>query len=165
MQGLTSSMCDPTPSGWNGDNPLVIQGSIRDVIVHRVYVDTGSSGDILYEHCFRLLPNTWKERLRPTTGQLTGSTRHSLWPLVTIHLPFTLVSQDKTRRRTALIDFVVIRHPSEHNIILSRTALLRFGVVLSTIHRIIKFSTSHVPGTILATPLRELKCYECWTRV
>nr|KAJ0188344.1 hypothetical protein LSAT_V11C900462440 [Lactuca sativa] len=33
----------------------------------------------------------------------------------------------RTKQRTALVDFVVIRHPSEHNVILGRTALLRHG--------------------------------------
>lgn len=160
MQGLTFSMRDPIPAGWNRDKLLVIQGSIRDVIIHRVYVDTGSSANIIYEHCFRLLPNTWKEGLRLATSQLTGFTRNSLWPLGTIHLPFMIVSQDKARQRTTLIYFVVIRHPSEHNIILGRTTLFRFGAVPSTIHGIVKFSTSQGPGTNLATPPMELRCYE-----
>lgn len=78
MQGLTFSMHDPTPAGWNGENPLVIQGSIRDVIVHQVYVDTRSLADIIYEYYFWLLPNTWKEGLRLTTCQLIGFTGNSL---------------------------------------------------------------------------------------
>lgn len=49
---LTFSAQDPRPEGWRGDNPLVIQASIKDVIIHRVYIDTGSSTDIIYEHCF-----------------------------------------------------------------------------------------------------------------
>lgn len=54
---LTFSARDPRSEGWRGDNPLVIQASIKDVIIHRVYVDTGSSTYIIYEHCFRLLPD------------------------------------------------------------------------------------------------------------
>lgn len=126
MQGLTFCTTDPSPAEWKGDNPIVIQGSIRDTMIHLVYIDTGSSTDIIYEHCFRLLPDAWKEELILTAGQLTGFTGHSLWPLGTIHLLFTLTSQEKTRRQTTLVDFVVIRHPSEHNVILGRTALLKF---------------------------------------
>ena len=55
---------------------------------------------------------------------------------------------------------MVVRHPSEHNVILGLTNLLKFGAVSSKIHGIVKFNTSHGPGTILATPPRELKCYE-----
>ena len=58
------------------------------------------------------------------------------------------------------MDFVVIRHPSEHNVILGRTALLKFLAISSMIQGIVKFNTSQGPSTILATPPRELKCYE-----
>ena len=156
---LTFSIQDPRPDGWKGDNPLIIQASIKDVTIHRVYVDTGSSADIIYEHCFRLLPDRWKDNLRPTTGRLVGFTGHSLWPLGTIHLPLTITSHDKQRKKTALIDFVVIRHSAEHNIILGRTALLKLGAVPSTMHGIMKFDTPKGEATILATPPRELRCY------
>lgn len=54
----------------------------------------------------------------------------------------------------------MIRHPAEHNIILGRLALLKFGAVPSTMHGIVKFSTPAGPRTVLATPPRELRCYE-----
>lgn len=110
-------MTDPSLDRWKGDNPFIIQGSIRDTIIHQVYIDTGSSADVMYKHCFWLLPDAWKEGLRPVAGQL---------------LVF----------------------------ILGRTTLLKFGATSSTIHGIVKFSTSQCPGTILATPPRELKCYK-----
>lgn len=47
MQGLTFSAKDPWPIGWRGDDPLIIQGSIKDITIHWVYIDTGSSGDIV----------------------------------------------------------------------------------------------------------------------
>ncbi|KAL7583074.1 uncharacterized protein LOC111911354 [Lactuca sativa] len=158
-RALMFSAQDPRPDGWKGDNPLIIQASIRDVTIHRVYVDTGSSADIIYEHCFRFLPDRWKDNLRPTTGRLVGFTGHSLWPLGIIHLPLTITSHDKQRKKTALIDFVVIRHSAEHNIILGRTTLLKLGVVPSTMHGIMKFDTPKGEATILATPPKELQCY------
>ena len=131
---------------------MITQGSIRNTIIHRVYVDTGSSTNIIYAHCFCLLPDRWKEGLKPTTGQLIGFTGHSLWPLDTIYLPFTLTSHDKTRRKTTIIDFVVIRRPIEHNIILGRATLFRFRAIPSAIHILVKFDTTKGSGTILATP-------------
>lgn len=53
-----------------------------------------------------------------------------MWPLGTIHLPFTLTSYGKTKRKTTLIDFVVIKNLAEHNIILGGMNLLKFGVIL-----------------------------------
>lgn len=69
-----------------------------------------------------------------------------------------LTSHHKARRKTTLIDFVMIRHPVEHNIILGKEALLKFGVVLSTMHGIIKFSTTEEPGIVLATLPKEHQC-------
>ncbi|XP_023732695.1 uncharacterized protein LOC111880502 [Lactuca sativa] len=124
-----------------------------------VYVDTGSSVDIIYEHCFRLLPDRCKEYLQPTTGRLVGFTGHSLWPLGTIHLPLTITSHDKQQKKTALIDFVVIRHAAEQDIILGRTTLLKLGAVPSTMHGVMKFDTPTGAATVLATPPRELQCF------
>lgn len=78
MQGLPFSTKDPVRKGWQGDDPIIIQRYIKDVTVHQVYTDTYNSVDIIYEHCFRLLPDRWKENLKPTTGRLTGFTGHSL---------------------------------------------------------------------------------------
>nr|KAJ0214035.1 hypothetical protein LSAT_V11C400197270 [Lactuca sativa] len=135
---------------------IIVKPSARALTV---YVDIGSSADIIYEHCFRLLPDRWKDNLRPTTGRLVGFTGNSLWPLGMIHLPLTITSHDKQRKKTALIDFVVIRHSAEHNIILGRTSLLKLGAVPSTMHGIMKFDTPKGEATILATPPRELWCY------
>lgn len=73
---------------------------------------------------------------------------------------FTLTRHDKVRRKMALIDFVIIWHQTEHNIILGRTTLFRFGTIWSTIHGIVKFDTTEGPRTILATPPQELRCCE-----
>lgn len=91
-------------------------------------------------------------------GRLVGFTGHSLWPLGTIHLSLTITSHDKLHKKTVLINFVVIRHPAEHTIILGRTALLKLGAVPLTMHGIMKFDTSVGPSTILATPPKELQC-------
>lgn len=59
-------MTDLNPAGWRRDNLLIIQGCIRNTIIHRVYVDTGSSIDIIYKHYLCLLSDRWKEELKPT---------------------------------------------------------------------------------------------------
>lgn len=101
-QALTLSVLDPRPEVWTGDNPLIVQTSIKNVVIHKVYIDTGNSADNIYEHCFRLLPDRWKEFLGPTTRRLVGITGHSLWPLGTIHLPLTLTSDKSTTKENGL---------------------------------------------------------------
>lgn len=58
-----------------------------------------------------------------------------------------------------LLDFVVIQHSAQHNIILGRTTLLKLGAVLSTMHGIVKFRTTAGPTMILATPPKELQYF------
>lgn len=65
MQNFTFSMTDLCPTGWRGDNPLIIQGSIGDIIIHRVYVDTHSSADIIHEHYLYLIPEDGRRALSP----------------------------------------------------------------------------------------------------
>lgn len=157
MKGLKILAKDHLPMG---DDPNIIQGSIKDVTIHWVSFHIGCSTDIIYEHCFHLLPNGWKASLKPETGRLTGFTRHNLCPLGTIHLHFTLISHEKVKKKTTLIDFVVIRHLVEHNIILGRTILLKSRAVPSTMHIIVKFRTTEGSGTVLAMSPRELECYD-----
>lgn len=110
-------------------------------------------------HIRALLLEKWKEDLKLEPGQLTGFMRHNLWPLGTINLPFTLTSHENANRKTALIDFVIIRNSSEHNVMLGGTNLLMFVAISSTIHEILKFSTSQGPGMVLDTSPQVLKCY------
>lgn len=107
-----------------------------------------------------MLPDKWKGGLKPVPGQLTGFMGHSIWPLGMIHLPFTLTNHEKNRRNTALIDFVVVRHSSKHNVILGRKTLLRFRGMSFNIHGVLKFGSSQGSGIVLATPPQVLKRYE-----
>ncbi|GKA06299.1 reverse transcriptase domain-containing protein [Tanacetum coccineum] len=43
---------DPVPDDCSGDDPLVIKAKIRGNIIHRIYVDRGSSAEIMYEHYY-----------------------------------------------------------------------------------------------------------------
>ena len=67
-----------------------------------------------------------------------------------------LTNHEKEKKKTTLIDFVIIRHPTEKNIILGRTTLLKFGAVPSKMHEIIKFNRTEGPGTVLEMLPREL---------
>ncbi|KAI3767660.1 hypothetical protein L2E82_17975 [Cichorium intybus] len=157
-QQISFSSRDRKPEGWNGDDPLIIQARIRDIIIHHVHIDSGSAADIMFEHCFRQLPQEWRADLRPPTGNLTGFTGHSIIPTGMIYLPITI--DDGQRKKTVTLEFTVVRAPSKHNIILGRPAALYFGIVASTLHGIIKFPTDTGVAIVLATPQKTLKCYQ-----
>ncbi|KAI3739904.1 hypothetical protein L2E82_30316 [Cichorium intybus] len=157
-QQISFSSRDKMPEGWNGDDPLIIQARIRDIVIHRVHIDSGSAADIMFEHCFRQLPREWRADLRPPAGNLTGFTGHIIIPTGMIYLPITI--EDDKRKKTATLKFTVVRAPSEHNVILGRPAALYFDIVASTLHGIIKFPTEDGIATVLATPQKTLKCYQ-----
>nr|GFB50698.1 reverse transcriptase domain-containing protein [Tanacetum cinerariifolium] len=57
-------------SGTEG--PLGIETEMGGHMIHRMYVDGGSSMEILYEHCFNRLRPKIKSQMVPTTTSLTG---------------------------------------------------------------------------------------------
>lgn len=71
-----------------------------------------------------------------------------------------LTSHDGHKRKKSLIDFVVIRHLEKHNIILGKTTLFRLGVVLSTIHVILKFCITEGLMTFLSKPPKTFQFHQ-----
>nr|GFC32778.1 hypothetical protein [Tanacetum cinerariifolium] len=72
----------PQLANSNGtEGPLVIEAEVGGHTIHRMYIDGGSSMEILYEHCFnRLRPNI-KKQMVPATTSLTGFSGETTWPL------------------------------------------------------------------------------------
>nr|KAJ0224318.1 hypothetical protein LSAT_V11C100009910 [Lactuca sativa] len=111
LLNISFSSNDPRPSNWDPRDPLLISGFIRNMKVYRIYIDNGSCFDILYEHCFRQLPEKWKEGLQPPTGgPLVGFNGLSLRQLGTVQLRLTLVNHGERDRITMTVKFFVIRY-------------------------------------------------------
>ncbi|GJY77512.1 reverse transcriptase domain-containing protein [Tanacetum coccineum] len=53
------------------ERPLVIEAEIGGHMIHRMYVDGGSSTEVLYEHCFNRLRSKIKNQMVPATKSLT----------------------------------------------------------------------------------------------
>nr|GEV82660.1 hypothetical protein [Tanacetum cinerariifolium] len=54
------------------EGPLVIEAEMGRHMIYRMYVDGGSSMEILYEHCFNRLRPEIKSQMVPATTSLTG---------------------------------------------------------------------------------------------
>nr|GEU71608.1 reverse transcriptase domain-containing protein [Tanacetum cinerariifolium] len=54
------------------EGPLVIEAEISGHMIHRMYVDRGSSMEVLYEHCFNQLRPKVKNQMIPTITSLTS---------------------------------------------------------------------------------------------
>nr|GFB35127.1 reverse transcriptase domain-containing protein [Tanacetum cinerariifolium] len=63
----------PQLAASNGtEGPLVIEAEMGGYMIHRMYIDGGSSMEILYEHCFYRLRPEIKSQMVPATTSLTG---------------------------------------------------------------------------------------------
>nr|GEY96061.1 reverse transcriptase domain-containing protein [Tanacetum cinerariifolium] len=63
------------------EGPLVIEAEMSEHMIHHMYVDDGSSMEILYEHCFNRLRPEIKSQMVPATTSLTGFSDETIWPL------------------------------------------------------------------------------------
>ncbi|XP_071739546.1 uncharacterized protein [Rutidosis leptorrhynchoides] len=107
----------------------------------------------MYEHCFDQLSPTIKGRLNPPRVPLIGFSGERCWPIGEVDLDFTIGEPPLTRTKT--LDFVVVRAVSQHNILLGRVAMMKMGIITSTVHQLVKFYTSEGIGTLVSTYDRE----------
>ncbi|GKB73826.1 reverse transcriptase domain-containing protein [Tanacetum coccineum] len=138
---ITFSEDDPIPEHCTGDNPLIITANVGTTHIHRIYVDGGSSAEIMYEHCFEQLTPEEKKQIRPSTAPLVGFAGQISWPLGLITLPVTVRDYRGHVSKTITAEFMIIRAPSPYNIILGWPGMMKLGAVASTLHALLKFET------------------------
>ena len=71
-----------------------------------MFIDPGSSMDIIYEQCYRQLDPEDKARLEPVDFPLTGFCNEAVFPLGQILFPVTL--SDGKCSRTVQVNFMVM---------------------------------------------------------
>ncbi|GJV16470.1 hypothetical protein Tco_1361793 [Tanacetum coccineum] len=109
------------------------------MIVNTAYMDSGTSCEVIYEHCFlKLKPSIRSLQIDSKTSLVGFSEEHS-WPLGEVPLEITI--GDSPYIRTEILNFVIVRSNSPYNLLLRRIAIQRMGIVVSTIHGAIKFYT------------------------
>nr|GEU94434.1 hypothetical protein [Tanacetum cinerariifolium] len=65
---------------------MIIETKMGGHCMHRIYVDGGSSSEILYEHCFSKFRLQIKNQLIPANTPLVGFSGELIWPLGQISL-------------------------------------------------------------------------------
>ncbi|GJV32909.1 reverse transcriptase domain-containing protein [Tanacetum coccineum] len=98
------------------DEPLIIEAEVEGYLVRRVYVDEGSSVEVMFEHCFENLPPKVRDGLRETRTDLVGFAGEVAKPLGKIELEVCFGNEGLSRRMS--IKFLVIRAPLslQHNL-------------------------------------------------
>jgi len=118
------------------DDPMVITGIIADYEVHRIFIDQGSSADIMYYDLFKKL-GLDDSTLIPYQGNLIGFTGDTIKPKRHVELRVSL--GQKPNFRTITVKFLVVDCRSAYNAILERFSLNALGAVVSTLHLAMKF--------------------------
>ncbi|GKD82578.1 reverse transcriptase domain-containing protein [Tanacetum coccineum] len=143
-----------TSSGTEGS--LVIEAKIGGHMIHRMYVDGGSSMKVLYQHCFNRLQPKIKNQMVPTTTSLTGFSGETIWPLGQLRLLVTI--GDAVHSTKAWMNFMIVRSLSPYNGIIRRPGIREIQAVPSTAHGMLKFLVDGGIVTIRSTILIPVEC-------
>ncbi|KAL0458806.1 UNVERIFIED_CONTAM: hypothetical protein Slati_0507800 [Sesamum latifolium] len=139
-----------------GNDTLVITALLANYEVGRVFIDSGSSADILIGEVYdqmqlRDIP------LDTVDTSLYGFTGEVVHPRGMISLPLSLGTTPL--RKMCLLKFFVVDIPSAYNVILGRPTLNAFRVVISTYHMKIKFPVNGGVGEVQADTIQARRCY------
>ncbi|XP_028110847.1 uncharacterized protein LOC114309337 [Camellia sinensis] len=130
-------------------DPLVIELHVNRFVVECVFIDQGSTLEVMYYETFvRLGLNQSDLSLAP--HPLFGFNANPEYLLGRITLPVRADS------RTMDVEFLVINLPSPYNIIMGRTWLHAIQAVPSTYHQLLRFLTQHgieqIRGSLHSAP-------------
>nr|GEU99039.1 reverse transcriptase domain-containing protein [Tanacetum cinerariifolium] len=138
------------------EGPLVIEAKIGGHIIPRMYVDGGSSTEVLYEHCFNRIRPEVNNQMVPAPTSLTGFSGETIWPLGQLRLLVTIGDVDHSTR--AWINFMIVRSLSPYNGIIGRLGIKEIQAVPSTSHGMLKFPSYEGIVTIRNTILIPAEC-------
>nr|GEZ26553.1 reverse transcriptase domain-containing protein [Tanacetum cinerariifolium] len=113
------------------EGPMIIEAEMGGHCVHRMYVDGGSSSEILYEHCFSKFRPKIKNQLIHANTPLVGSSEEIIWPLGS---------------------------PSPYNGIIRRPGVKKIRAIPSTTHGMLKFPVAGRIVTLRRSRIIPLEC-------
>nr|GFA40504.1 reverse transcriptase domain-containing protein [Tanacetum cinerariifolium] len=119
------------------EGPLVKKVEMVGQMIHCMFVDGGSSMDILYEHYFNRIRPKIKSQMVLTTTSLTGLSGKTIWPLGQLRLLLKIGDTDYSIR--AWINFMIVKSLSPYSGIIGRPGIREIQAVPSTAHRMLKF--------------------------
>ncbi|KAL0433448.1 UNVERIFIED_CONTAM: hypothetical protein Slati_2679100 [Sesamum latifolium] len=122
--------------GIPGNDALVITALLANYEVERVFIDSGSSADILFGEAYDQM-QLGDVALEAVDTLLYGFAGEVVHPRGMISLPLTLGTSPL--RKTCLLKFLAVDIPSAYNVILGRLTLNAFWAIISTYHMKIKF--------------------------
>ncbi|GJR10899.1 reverse transcriptase domain-containing protein [Tanacetum coccineum] len=110
-------------SARNSSNLVIIKAQTFRKEVNRVYMDSGSSCEVIYENYFLKLKPSIRSLRTNSKIPLVGFSREHSQPIGEVPLEITISNSPCLRTET--LNFVIVRSNSLHNLLLGRTAPLR----------------------------------------
>nr|GEV77327.1 reverse transcriptase domain-containing protein [Tanacetum cinerariifolium] len=135
---------------------MIIKNEMRGHCVHHIYVDGGSSSEILYEHCFNRFRLEVRNQTVLITTPLVGFSGEIIWPLRKISLLVKI--GDEEHSTSTWMNFMVVRSHSPYNIIIRRPRVRKIRAVLSTAHEILSFPVIGRTVTLQSSKIIPLEC-------
>ncbi|KAL0448564.1 UNVERIFIED_CONTAM: hypothetical protein Slati_1412800 [Sesamum latifolium] len=137
------------------NDALVITAVLANYEFECIFIDSGSSADILFGEAYdqMQLGDVFLKKVNTLLYEFAGE----VVPRGMVSLPLTMGRG--TARKTCLLKFLVVDVPSAYNVILDRPTLNTFQAVISTYNMKIKFPTPGGVGEVQGDPLQFRRCY------
>ncbi|GJR72985.1 reverse transcriptase domain-containing protein [Tanacetum coccineum] len=139
----------PVTMGSNSSTPVIIKVKIFGREIGRVHMDSGSSCEVIYEHCFLTLKPFILASKVDSQVPLVGFLGEKSWAIGEVLLKNTIGEAPLSRSET--LNFVIVRSNSPYDMLLGRIAMQKIGMVVSTIHGAVKFHTTQGIETVFST--------------
>ncbi|RDX78625.1 hypothetical protein CR513_41077, partial [Mucuna pruriens] len=152
---ITFTDRDRRRGGPGCDEPMVISVIAAEYKIERVFIDQGSSVNILYWTTAKKLGI---RNLTKCQGALYGfaGERVPIKGIVELETTFG----DRSRVRTIPVLYIVVDAEASYNIIIGRPTLNRLEAVVSTHHLCMKFPVGRTVATVWANAGIARRCYE-----
>ncbi|XP_073037961.1 uncharacterized protein [Primulina eburnea] len=149
------------PDNFKGVSPphydaLVFQARVANYDIMRVFVDLGSSVNVIFKEAF-IQMDLQGYQLDTVETALFGFAGHAVYPEREIILPLTLGTREL--KNIVMTTFTIVDAPLSYNIILERAAMNELRAVASTYHQKIKFPVGNQVGEVQGDHPSSRKCY------
>ncbi|KAL0313598.1 UNVERIFIED_CONTAM: hypothetical protein Sradi_5759100 [Sesamum radiatum] len=138
------------------NDALVITAVLANYEVGRIFIDFGSSADILFGEAYDQM-QLGGVSLEMVNTSLYGFAGEVVHPRGMVSLPLTMGAG--TTHKTCVLKFLIVDVPSTYNVILGRPTLNAFHAVISTYYMKIKFPTLRGVEEVQGNYLQSRKCY------
>jgi len=137
-------------------DPLVISAMLRSVQVTRIFVDNGSSINVLFKHAFDQMGMS-AEDIQPYNIPIHGFTRAGVILIGIVTLPLTAGTAPWTVTR--MQDFIILESPSAYNAFLGRPGLSVLRATTAVWCLTMKFPTPNGTGVVRGDQAKARRCY------